>query len=577
VCAGVGGERGVGVTNLIGIGYLYMRKLARIIILFFSMLTASVSLGQTNGWEWGQTLWKENFGDLIRFTYTATDSKGNCYVAGMYTGYINLGGFSIASKGKPSDIFIAKCNSNGNVEWLKSIGSDNRDYLLGLTIDSKDNIYLGGSFSDTITIGDTVIPNINGPAAFLVKLSPNFDVDWVFTTSNDQSEGIIELRAQDSNIFVAGYFDDDSLKLGNNILHTSHIFVAKFSSSGTIHWATDLHKIGGGLGVSGIVSDENNGLLVSFILPEGGYLDKDTVIKEGDRFINYLIRLDSTGNVSWKKRIEGSDNNGIPSIVCHKDTIFVVGTFIDTLETTDTTIVRETDTYESSFFVLKLASNGTLLKSWTATGFGSSAGLSLCKDSLGNVYASGIYSGLFQMNEFIDTPIKYTGFICRLDEKLSKQSFIYTSKKEACWIFDISSNINNELYCYGRTEHTDSVTIGNSLISSMPYNYGYFIAKHSKLTLESKNSSEFHGYKSTIFPNPSTSECTVNFLLPSPSPVTITLHDILGREVLRREMGVQTEGQHEESVDVSGLPIGSYIVKISTNGEVFTSRISVVR
>jgi hypothetical protein len=577
VCACVGGERRVGVTNVIDIGYSYMRNLAKIIILFFSVLTTSVSLGQTNGWEWGQTLWKENFGDHTRFTYTATDSRGNCYVAGMYYGYINLGGFSIASKGKPADIFIVKYNSNGSVEWLKSIGSDNGDFLLGLTVDSKDDVFLGGSFSDTITIGDTVIPNINGPAAFLIKLSPNFDVDWVFTTSNDQSEGIIELRAQDTNIYVTGFYDDDSMALGDNILHTSHFFAAKFTSSGVIKWAKDLHEIGAGLATNSIAYDGNNGLLVSFSLPEGAYLDKDTVVKEGDRFINYLIRLDSTGSVSWKKRIEGSDHNGIPSIVCNKDTIFVVGTFIDTLETTDTTIIRETNTYESSFFALKLASDGTLLKSWTATGFGSSAGLSLCKDSLENVYASGIYSGLFQMNEFIDTPIKYMGFVCRLDEKLSKQSFIYTSKKEACWIFDISSNMNNELYCYGRTEHTDSVTIGNNVLSSMPYNYGYFIAKHSKLTLGSENSSEFLCYKSTIYPNPSTSECTVNFELPSPSPVTITLHDILGREVLRREMGVQAEGEHEESLDVSELAIGSYIVKISTNGEVFTSRVSVVR
>jgi hypothetical protein len=80
-----------------------------------------------------------------------------------------------------------------------------------------------------------------------------------------------------------------------------------------------------------------------------------------------------------------------------------------------------------------------------------------------------------------------------------------------------------------------------------------------------------------IYPNPVLNTTTLNYNLPSPSPITITLHDILGREVLRRELGIQAEGEHEETLDVSEVPIGSYIVKISTNGENFTSRISVVR
>jgi hypothetical protein len=79
------------------------------------------------------------------------------------------------------------------------------------------------------------------------------------------------------------------------------------------------------------------------------------------------------------------------------------------------------------------------------------------------------------------------------------------------------------------------------------------------------------------YPNPSSGKSIIPYILTSSSPVTITLHDLLGREVLRREMGMRTEGKHEETLDVSELPIGSYILKIHTDKEVFTSRISVVR
>jgi hypothetical protein len=66
------------------------------------------------------------------------------------------------------------------------------------------------------------------------------------------------------------------------------------------------------------------------------------------------------------------------------------------------------------------------------------------------------------------------------------------------------------------------------------------------------------------FPNPFNPQTTVRFTLDESQPVTVSVWDLSGQEVLRLSDGVLPAGAHEVSFDGGELPSGSYFVRLRT-------------
>jgi hypothetical protein len=65
------------------------------------------------------------------------------------------------------------------------------------------------------------------------------------------------------------------------------------------------------------------------------------------------------------------------------------------------------------------------------------------------------------------------------------------------------------------------------------------------------------------FPNPATTDATIRFSLPTEQAVTITVHDLLGREVLRVADGEGlAPGAHTRSLRLEDLPRGAYGMRL---------------
>jgi hypothetical protein len=81
------------------------------------------------------------------------------------------------------------------------------------------------------------------------------------------------------------------------------------------------------------------------------------------------------------------------------------------------------------------------------------------------------------------------------------------------------------------------------------------------------------------YPNPAHQQATVRFALPEgidASDVRLRLFDVLGRQV--RAMRPSTDaGRHEMQLDVSTLPSGLYVLRLTAGSAVKTQRVTVVR
>ena len=81
----------------------------------------------------------------------------------------------------------------------------------------------------------------------------------------------------------------------------------------------------------------------------------------------------------------------------------------------------------------------------------------------------------------------------------------------------------------------------------------------------------------SAYPNPVASRATIGFELPTAQDVRVAVYDVLGREVAVLTEGVRQAGAQTVEFDVSSLPSGVYIYRLSAGSTQLTQTMTVVR
>jgi len=174
----------------------------------------------------------------------ATDSSGNAYVTGHFSGTTTFGSTSLTSSGN-EDAFVAKLNSSGSWQWAVKVSSSYPIRGYGIAVDSSGNAYVTGFLASTVYFGSIQINQGSNRDIFIAKLNSTGSWQWAVKAgggSDDTGYGI----AVDSsgNAYVTGHFQNTAT-FGNTSLTSSgsnDIFVAKMDTNGSWQWAV---KAGG--------------------------------------------------------------------------------------------------------------------------------------------------------------------------------------------------------------------------------------------------------------------------------------------------------------------------------------------
>jgi hypothetical protein len=155
----------------------------------------------------------------------ATDSIGNIFVSGNYSGMLDFGMGTITSKGV-SDLFVAKLDPDGNPLWTRSFGDLSTDiWARSIQVDPTDGgVWLFGSYMGTVDFGGgplhststCMMPGEECFDAYLVKLDT--DGNHLFSRQYGDSGDVVTGAAigPDGSPVLTGMFKTN-IDFGNNV------------------------------------------------------------------------------------------------------------------------------------------------------------------------------------------------------------------------------------------------------------------------------------------------------------------------------------------------------------------------
>jgi tRNA A-37 threonylcarbamoyl transferase component Bud32 len=261
----------------------------------------------------GDILWVVHAGGGENFDFgngIEVASDGSVYVTGSFSGTANFGSQSITSYGSnwETDIFLAKYDPNGNLQWVVQAGGTNSDYGNGITVDKDGYVYITGVFSGTATFHTTNITSYGYHDIFIAKYDNNGQFQWVVHAGGGSTRDGIA-ASNDGYIYLTGSFRETATFSGldNSITENitayggEDVFIAKYDTSGNFYWVNHAGGQNGyDSGNSIAVGNDGSIFIVGTFSGQVKFGSKNYIsFSNNGRNDIYLAKYSSSGNFQW--------------------------------------------------------------------------------------------------------------------------------------------------------------------------------------------------------------------------------------------------------------------------------------
>lgn len=327
----------------------------------------------------------------------AVDGNGNVYVTGYFNGTATFGASSITSAGQFAgdiNIFVTKYNSAGALQWVQQAGGINTNSVNDIAVDGSGNVHITGFLQGTATFGTTSITSAGFSDIFVAKYNSGGILQWVQKaggeTSFDGGEGIA--LDGNGNVYITGYFRDTATFGATSITSAgiSDVFVAKYNSTGILQWV----QKAGGTSLErgqGIAVDGGGNVYITGSFQGTANFGATSITSSGSDDI-FVAKYNSGGNLQWIQKAGGAGfDSGYGIAVDGSGNVYITGYFEATAIFGATSITPSSGV--SDIFVVKYNSTGNLQWVQKAGGTGFENGYSIAVDGSVNVYITGTFQG----------------------------------------------------------------------------------------------------------------------------------------------------------------------------------------
>ena len=251
----------------------------------------------------------------------AIDSSDNVYVLGR--------SYSVGAGS--ADLFFAKYNSSGAIQWQRTLGTNLAEEGFSVAIDSANNVYLAGWTQSTGAGGNDLL---------LAKYNSDGTIQWQRVLGGTSNEFSYSLAFDSSdNVYVGGATRSEGV--GNY-----SCLLAKYNSAGTVQWQKILYGADNDQ-YRGIAVDSNDNIYASGI----------TSSTTGGDFDYISAKYDASGALQYQRTLGGSGNSFSDAIAINSsDSIYLFGK------------TESTGAGFADFLLAKLPNDGSLTGTYVLDG-----------------------------------------------------------------------------------------------------------------------------------------------------------------------------------------------------------------
>ncbi len=329
-------------------------------------------------------------------TCIQTDSSGNIFVIGSFGGSNivfdtdTLTNHSVNSY----DIFLVKFNTSGTVLWAKNFGGSTSDNVNDIHLGSDGSIVISGYFSSpTIIFGDTTLINNGSRDMYVVKCDADGNVLWAKNAGGSQIDrGYGNCIDMNGNIYVTGEFRSTTITFGDITLTNNgswwDMFVVKYDANGNVLWAK---SAGGTQSESGsnIIQSENGNIIVLGTLESSSVVIGDTVISTRGGSDIMFVKYDINGNVIWARSEGGNSHDHPGAFIKTSDRYFLTGDFFSPTIAFGNTVLSNTG--GSDAFIAVFDTNWNVINALNVGGTLYDFGVGVATNTSGDLYFNGSF------------------------------------------------------------------------------------------------------------------------------------------------------------------------------------------
>lgn len=303
--------------------------------------------------------------------------------------------------------------------------------------DNEGFLYIGGRFSDTLVLADTIIVDNSGSWAngFISKVDTNGNTVWIRKTRRSNLSSFC--LDHNDHIYAAYNYAghmylNDSLIVSNNVDtgysgegNMGNTLLTKYDLDGNLLWCSNIQALGVLL-----MCDSNDWLVVhGHCVDEIQYFDVTYNISTVDmcagfpsdypcqHTLPFLVKYNPSGGRTSVVVIGSEEFWSSRMIIDHSNNVIISGNFYWSIEIGDTTLEANMANSAPAIFIAKFSPNLSFMWAGKTGGDSEDGGLGIGVDSLNNIYLTGYVSGsvLVFNNYSFPNSVWDRGFIAKYD------------------------------------------------------------------------------------------------------------------------------------------------------------------
>ncbi len=185
--------------------------------------------------------WERKVSNAVGYD-VAVDGDGNVYTTGTFSGTAVFGAGNTLTSDGDTDVFLAKYDTNGNLQWVRKSGGSGNDLGRAISI-SGSNVLLTGYFKNNNFTLQSPTNNVSlnsagGKDIFIAKYDTNGNLVWARQAGGTNDDEAKDINA-DYEITIVGYFTGTAT-FGSGFYNSNggkDIFLAKYDNNGTFQRA----------------------------------------------------------------------------------------------------------------------------------------------------------------------------------------------------------------------------------------------------------------------------------------------------------------------------------------------------